>query len=431
MARRDDLRQFALAGIASALFAATTAQSEEISQPPAGQAEQLNIDQFKRDLEKQAKALDTQKRALEEQEKRLANQKRELDESRNRLDNLKARIDSSASKNDTVKLAQAEPSPAQPVGQAPEPSAQPAQPPVAPIFEQPGVLTQRGKIVLEPSLQYSYTSTYRVALLGYTIIPAIHIGVIDIRGVNDSTWIGAMTARYGMTNRLEFEVKVPYTYRTESTVIRPVGGGSTDVVFDTKGHGIGDIEIGARYQINETSTDTPYYIAGLRVKARNGTDPFSIPQITLSDGKSQTHSGLATGSGFVAVQPSVSFIYPTDPAVFFGGINYVKNFDRYVGSEQATIHPGNAAGLNFGMGLAMNEKASFSIGVDYTYVEKPRASGGPVQLFSAATSTQLATLLFGYSYRFTPTFTTNFSVGAGLTPETPGVQMMLRVPMTF
>lgn len=428
---RRHARHFASVGLAGALIAAGPTQAEETgqTQPPNAQAGQLDLEQFRQDLDTQTKALAAQRRILEEQEKQLAAQKRELDETRHRLEALRARIDGPAPKEEAKKVAQPEPSPAQPVGQAPQQTAQSSQPPVAPIFEQPGVLTQRGKFVLEPSLQYSYSSSYRVALLGYTIIPAIHIGVIDIRGVNDSTWIAALTARYGMTNRLELELKVPYVYRTEAAVTRVTENNqfSQDKVFDTSGKGLGDMEVAARYQINESSGESPYYIAGVRLKARNGNDPFSIPPSILSDG-SEIHSELPTGSGFVAVQPSLSFIYPSDPAVFFGGVNFVKNFDRDVGGGRGTIHPGDAVGLNFGMGLALNEKASFSIGLDYTRVGKPSST---VLLFPGVTSTQLATLLFGYSYRFSPFTTVNFSVGAGLTPDTPGIQLMLRFPFSF
>ncbi len=430
---RRHFKRFASVGLAGALLVAGQAQGKEIgqSQTLGEQAEQLNLEQIKQELEVQTKALATQRRILEEQERQIAVQKRELNEARHRLEVLQQKINGSSTKEGARTVsAQSEPSAIQPVGQAPQQTAESSTPPVVPIFEQPGVLTQSGKFVLEPSLQYSYSSTYRVALLGYTIIPAIHIGLIDIRGVNDSTWISALTARYGLTNRLELEFKVPYVYRTENAITRPIGGGSTqDSVFDTSGKGLGDIEVAARYQINDSNGDMPYYIAGLRLKARNGRDPFSVAYSILPGG-SQMQSELPTGSGFIALQPSFSFIYPTDPAVFFGGVNFVKNIDRDIGGGQGTIHPGNAVGLNFGMGLALNEKTSFSIGLDYTHVGKPSASGGSL-LFPAATSTQLATLLFGYSYIFSPRTTVNFSVGAGLTPDSPGVQLMLRVPITF
>ena len=95
----------------------------------------------------------------------------------------------------------------EPVGQAPAPDTRP--PAVAPIFEQPGVLTPRGKFVLEPSLQYGYSSADRVALVGYTIVPALLIGLIDVQAVKTTTLTSAIALRYGLTNRMELEVRVP------------------------------------------------------------------------------------------------------------------------------------------------------------------------------------------------------------------------------
>lgn len=423
--------------VAGALITSGTAQGQEPTPAtqPDTQAQAHNLEQLRLELQSQTRALAAQQRMLEEQEQKLAAQKRELSDAMRRMEALQAQLVSGTpqpvSKTPAAtapaKAAQAEPSPAQPVGQRPQ-LTEVAPPPVAPIFEQPGVLTQRGKFVLEPSLLYSYSSTYRVSLVGYTVIPAIHIGLIDIRGVNDSSWIGAMTARYGVTNRLEVEAKVPYVYRTEAAVTRPgLVGATQESVFDTSGKGLGDVEVSARYQLNESTGDNPYYIAGLRVKARNGKDPFSVQYETLSGG--QLPSELPTGSGFWAIQPSLSVIYPTDPAVFFGGANVSWNIDRDVGGGRGKVHPGNAVGMNFGMGLALNEKASYSVGYEHTWVGKPSSSVST--LFPAATSTQLSSLLFGYAYRMNNTTSINTSVGAGLTRDTPGVQVMLRVPITF
>ncbi|NCV15701.1 MAG: acetate kinase, partial [Betaproteobacteria bacterium] len=44
--------------------------------------------------------------------------------------------------------------------------AQARPPEVAPIFEQPGLLTPPGQYVVEPSLQFGYSSSNRVALVG-------------------------------------------------------------------------------------------------------------------------------------------------------------------------------------------------------------------------------------------------------------------------
>lgn len=416
------------ASLAGVLITSGSAHCQEPIPASLSGTQPQDLEQIRQALESQTKMLAAQQRTLEEQEKKLAVQKRELADALRRMEALQAQLGETPKANIAAKVAQAVPSPAQPVGQRPQPTEIVA-PTVAPIFEQPGVLTQRGKFVLEPSLLYSYSSTYRVALVGYTIIPAINIGLIDIRGVNDSSWIAALTGRYGITNRLEIEAKIPYAYRTEAAVTRPAAVGSTqESVFNTSGNNWGDVEVAARYQINESTGDNPYYIAGLRVKARNGKDSFSVPYESLSGGQLPTE--LPTGSGFWAIQPSLSVIYPTDPAVFFGGANISWNIDRDVGEGRGKVHPGNALGMNFGMGLALNEKASFSVGYEHTWVGKPSATGGSL-LFPAATSTQLSSLLFGYSYRVSNATSLNMSVGAGLTRDTPGVQVMVRVPVTF
>ena len=80
-----------------------------------------------------------------------------------------------------------------PVGQAPEgENIGPLS--VARILELPGVLTQRGQFVLDPSISYSNSSSLRVSLVGYTIIPAILIGLIDVRDVRRNTYTAALVA---------------------------------------------------------------------------------------------------------------------------------------------------------------------------------------------------------------------------------------------
>lgn len=338
-------------------------------------------------------------------------------------------------------LAQANTNDAAPVGKAPEAQSRP--PEVAPIFEQPGVLTQPGQYVLEPSVQYGYSSSNRVALVGYTIIPALLIGLIDIREVKRNTVTGALAARFGVTRRLEMEIRAPYVYRSDSTVSREIiVGTATDSAFPSSGMGMGDLEFGARYQLNEGGIDTPFYIASMRFKTRTGKDPFSV----VTDCQTRcvgntTGTGLPldlpTGSGFYSLQGGLTVLYPSDPAVFFGSVTYTHNFARdnvsrkvLYGEEEflGTIAPGGVLGFNFGMGLALNEKSSFSLGYDHSSVGRLRVNG---EVPAGSVRTQLATLLLGYSYRFNSKYSLSVSVGAGLTADTPDVTISVRLPMTF
>lgn len=339
-------------------------------------------------------------------------------------------------------LAQVPVSEQPPVGRAPASQGRP--PEVAPIFEQPGVLTQPGKYVLEPSFQYGYSSSNRVALIGYTIIPALLIGLIDVREVKRNTTTAALAARFGVSNRLELEVRAPYVYRSDSTVSRELNAGAaTEGVFTANGMHMGDLELGARYQLNDGGVDKPFYIGSLRLKTRTGKDPFDVVSdcktrcVGNASGGTGLPLDLPTGSGFYSLQAGLTVLYPSDPAVFFGSATYMHNQSRnnvsrkvLNGEEEflGTIAPGGVFGFNFGMGLALNEKSSFSIGYDHSSVGRTKLNGEAV---AGSVRTQLATLLFGYSYRLNPKTTLNVSVGAGLTRDTPDVSLSVRLPMNF
>ncbi len=332
--------------------------------------------------------------------------------------------------------------PALAVGQPPKRDTKP--PEVAPIFETPGVLTARGKLVLEPSFQFGYSSSNRVALVGYTIIPALLIGLIDVREVKRNTSTATLSGRYGLSNRTELELRLPYIYRSDSTVSRELfTGTAVEKVFDVSGRGVGDVELTLRHQLNDGGVDKPFYVAGLRLKTRTGRDPFEVVTdcVRRCVGENATGTGLPqelpTGSGFYALQPSLTWLYPSDPAVLFGSLSYLHNFQRHNLRRQVldgeweplgTVKPGDVVGFNFGVGLALNEKASISFGYDHSSIARTKQNGVPAP---GSVRTQLGTLLVGMSYRLNPKRTVNVSVGAGLTRDTPDVSITVRVPTSM
>jgi hypothetical protein len=253
-----------------------------------------------------------------------------------------------------------------------------------------------------------------------------------------------MTVRRGITNRFELELKVPYVYRSDATVSRELfTGTAVERVFETSGKAIGDVELAARYQLNDGGVDNPYFIGGLRVKSRTGRDPFEVVTdcSTRCVGTNVTGTGLPlslpTGSGFYSVQPSLTWLMPSDPAIFFGNFSYLHNIKRsdvsrtvLSGEKESLgeIKPGDVFGFNFGMGLALNEKASLSLGYDHSSIARTYQAGQPVP---GSVRTQLGTLLLGFSYRVNDKRTISVSVGAGLTRDTPDVSLMARMPLMF
>jgi hypothetical protein len=146
---------------------------------------------------------------------------------------------------------------------------------------------------------------------------------------------------------------------------------------------------------------------------------------------------MPTGTGFNSAQAGVTWLYASDPAVFFGGVSYLHNFERdnlsrtlLLGEKEllGTVSPGDIFGFNVGMGLALNEKASFSIGYDQSIIGKTEQNG--VEVPGAVRST-LGNLLLGVSYRYNASSTLNLSVGVGVTRDTPDVSFTVRGPLTF
>jgi hypothetical protein len=144
------------------------------------------LDALQAQITEQKRQLEEMRQSLAAQERRLLGLQQALGEEA--LANARARgapamtmVPSLANGPTYVASAQQNAAP-EAVGQAPESQTRP--PEVAQIFDQPGVLTPANKLVLEPSLQYGYSTNDRVALVGYTIIPALLIGLIDVRQVD-------------------------------------------------------------------------------------------------------------------------------------------------------------------------------------------------------------------------------------------------------
>lgn len=287
-----------------------------------------------------------------------------------------------------------------------------------------GVLTPKGALVVEPYLQFAHLSSNRVTLTGFTIVPAITVGLINVQGVSRNIYTGALVGRYGLTNRLELELRIPYLYRDDTYTLRPIAVAATrDTVEEFTGSGLGDIETTARYQINQGGPDDPYFVGFLRFKSTTGKGPFDVPINPVTGFQEE----LPTGSGFYILQPGLTVLYPSDPAVLFGSVSFIWNMPRDVGGQIGTVEPGNGANANLGLGISLNEKLSLSIGYDHTVFARPTAASN-LLLTTAPTATHVGVLLLGAGYQLNDRTFVNFVVGVGATREAPDLQVTLRIP---
>lgn len=399
---------------------------------------------------KQNNAVAQYKKLLAEQQKEFQLQRQIIAEQGKALEQLKLRLDSltnqGAEKPMPVKQAANKPQivatntkkqpsispnplPSKPVGQAPPGATEKPRPPEIPRLSDTvgGVLTRKGNIVFEPSMQYAYTSNNRVFLDAFTFLPAIAIGLIDLREVKRHSFIGTLGTRYGVTDRLEVEFRLPYVYRDDTQRSRPVSiGAGADETFNATGNDIGDLEFAGRYQLTNGSNGWPIVVGNIVATAPTGKSPFDVEYVQAQGVPGATFpTELPTGAGYYSFQPSLTALYPTDPAVFFGNLSYSYNAET--STNFGKVNPGDTLGLSFGLGFGINERSSYSLGYSHKHVLESEIDGNAIE----GSTLDIGQLLVGYSFKYTPKTTFNLSLGIGTTNDAQDVSLNFRVPMTF
>ncbi|MGB5738068.1 MAG: transporter, partial [Woeseia sp.] len=206
-----------------------------------------------------------------------------------------------------------------------------------------------------------------------------------------------------------------------------------------QGKGLGDVEFGLRYQFKCRKPTSPFLVGGLRVKSTTGSDPFEIATNSSLTGQPKFTTDLPTGSGFWSINPSLSFIYPSDPVVFFGSVGYLWTIEDDKGTSHDTngntigfgkVDPGDAYRASFGLGLGLNENSSFSISYALDQFTKTRiqtASDPEI----AGSDVTIGKLLIGYSLRVNDGPPFNLAVGIGTTDDAPDTDLTFRIPFNF
>jgi hypothetical protein len=317
--------------------------------------------------------------------------------------------------------------PDDPVGEAPDTPAVESR--VEAVPQGQGVLTPAGRLVFDPSLEYSNTSANRLVFRGIELIPGIQIGVIEASDADRDTGAATATFRYGVTNRLELEFRAPYLVRSDRIEVVQQREGTIVRTIDLRGDGIGDLEFAARYQINRPVGQRPILVGSLRVKSDTGRSPFEIPFDEFG-----IATGLATGSGFWGVQPGLNVLLPSDPAVLFGGISYLyhipKNIDRQIGDVPVgRVDPGDVITGNIGFGFAMNPRFSYSLGYRHSYIFPTVTELGDTK--QRSNRLQVGSFSLGLSYRLTRRQTLNLGLEFGVTEAAPDLGITLRMPLSL
>jgi hypothetical protein len=303
-----------------------------------------------------------------------------------------------------------------------------------------GVLTPKGQFVIDPSLEFDYWSQNQLGVNGFQIIPGITFGNIFVTRFEQNILTASATVRYGITDRLELNAKIPFVYNSGSTSsLIPVGPGAELLSVSATGSGIGDLQFGGSYQLNSGQNGWPIFVVNGLFKTATGTSPFQVPIITLDDPNGQFLSGtpktLATGTGFYAVTPSLTVLLPTAPGVLFANLQDQHNFGRTqpVQSRQggpATpvyLQPGESPAVTFGIGFSLNDRAALTFSYQQTHVFTAFANHQAI----SGSPYSFGTFNFGLGYQISQSTRLNLSVGIGTGPNTPAAKVLLEIPYKF
>lgn len=452
--------------LAGAVLAPQVARADDITPPSPDAIGQLEQQLEQRQLQQQQQ-LDEAQKKIDEQIKQIKAQEKALQEQQKQINALKTAIINAAPANaaaaaapvngPTVRNAaylqiprsvvlpdgnslnvptQAQTQPPSSSTSAPVTQTEPVERPQISnqsIASQGGVLTPKGVFSFEPSYQYQYASNNQVLIEGLTIVPGITIGSEDVRQLVDRMQTLTLGGRYGVTDRFEIEAEIPYVYRNDDTTLQPLTAQGTVTETSANGHNLGDIQFGGHYQINNGEGGWPWFVANLLVKTETGKSPFDVP-VDFTTG---IPTQLPTGTGFWAIEPSVTAIYPSDPVVFFGNIKYIYNVGQTVTIQPtvngfavptpANIKPGDGVGAAFGMGFGINDKASFSLAYEGTYVMSTTQNGSKIP----GSTFDIGQFDLGFAYQLSQRTSINLGIQIGATKAAPDASVILRIPIKF
>lgn len=291
------------------------------------------------------------------------------------------------------------------------------------LVQQNAILLPAGTIQIEPGLDYQHYYNNSVNIAGFTIFNAIVIGTIDVDKVDRTIVTGSVTGRYGIFNRLQADVRVPYVYRTDSTIF----GVGTSTVSDVSisGNGMGDTEVGLSYQPLIGSGAIPNVIVRARGVIPTGISPFDVGTQTINGRK--ILKTAPTGNGYYAAGLQATGVWRTDPLVLYAGAGFTYNFPFNPGAQFGEIKPGNTVNWVGGAVVALNDTVSLNLSLQASQSFASFQNGTKV----LGSESSDARLLLGTSIGITRNMTLLITGTVGLTTDAPAYGVTVSLPFSF
>lgn len=274
------------------------------------------------------------------------------------------------------------------------------------LIQRGGLLLERNKLQLEPSITYAHVSANRITVNGLSILPILAIGEINSVRFKRDIFITAVSARYGLLNNLQLNCRVPYRYQYE----RSSDTSGTETVRSSGG--IGDMEAGLYTQLLYEHGSVPGLIGGLNVKSDSGKDPY-------------THE-IGLGTGHWGVKGNLVWVKSSDPAIFFGSFGYTVNLkEDFNGFGE--VRPGNTFEYSLGLAFALNYQTAINLQIEQQLTGSSELNETRVP----ASFTNAASFKTGFTYSIAKNLSLDVLTSYGLSEDAPDFTLEVRLPYTF
>jgi hypothetical protein len=285
-----------------------------------------------------------------------------------------------------------------------------------------GVLVPAGQLVIEPSFHYTNNTRNRLNVSGVTFLESLLIGRVDVSEIDRTVYTSQLGFLYGLHDRLELEVNVPYVARSDRffSETGTEDDGENDPEDRLSNSGLGDVQVGLLGQLFYQDGWWPDTVVNLQVKAPTGEDPFEVDD-----------DEVPLGLGTWGLSGGVTMVRTIDPAVLYGSFRYLWDLEEDFGGPIGEIDFGDTWEYSGGLAFSLNERLALSLGLEQSITSETKQDGSEIR----GTDLNAARFFLGGSYRASRLTTLNLSLGVGITDDAPDFSLELstplRLPYTF
>ena len=277
-------------------------------------------------------------------------------------------------------------------------------------------LLKKGGRAATYDLNYSYIGQQSIDVSFSDTGAISNFALTNTRG---HTITNTLSADYGVLDNLTANVTLPLVSRY-----------SQSESFSGLTNAFGDIALGVRYQPFALRRDLPSLTTTASLRLPTGRSPF----------KAISSQGLGTGSGYFGLTLGVNASKIIDPVALFGSFNVglgapATGLDQKRGTRTLTeVRPGPTIGFGAGFAYALSYNISTSLSFQEQISGRSKLSllNSDGTVTGARTTSQTsATLTMGLGVRVSPQTTINFSVGIGMSSDTPDFSFGMNLPLQF